>query len=134
MFYLAIQIVLLLTLAALAGLAVGWWLHQKVSAPPTFGKESDENPFDARFRLEQCHRDNATLRRELKEAEERTEKLTARLENSSQQDNDVLERLETAEIRVQALMEDLQMRDDTIAVLEHELEDLRRQVSKPASQ
>lgn len=130
MFYLAIQIALLLTLAALAGLAVGWWLRQKVSTPPTFGKESEENPFDARLRLEQCHRDNASLRRELKEAEERAEKLSARLENSSQQESDLLERLETYEVRLQALMEDLQMRDDTIAVLEHELEDLRRQVNK----
>lgn len=134
MFYLAIQIALLLTLAVLTGLAVGWWLRQKVSTPPTLGRENEENPFDARFRLEQCHRDNATLRRELKEAEERAEKLTIRLENSSQQDSDVLEKLETYEIRVQALMEDLQMRDDTIAVLEHELEDLRREVSKTASQ
>jgi len=37
----------------------------------------------------------------------------------------VLERLETYEIRVQALLEDLQMRDDTIAVLENELEQMR---------
>ena len=75
--------------------------------------------------LEQCHRDNATLRRDLKEAEERAEKLHTRMENSSHQDSDMLERLEMYEIRVQALMDDLQMRDDTIAVLEHELEQIR---------
>ncbi len=125
MFYLTIQIAFLLTIAALIGLAVGWWVCGKMAHTRTQALEASDNPFDARFRLEQCHRDNANLRRELKETEERAEKLNARLDNSSQQDNDVLERLETYEIRVQALMEDLQMRDDTIAVLEHELEQIR---------
>lgn len=125
MFYLTLQIAFLLTIAVLAGLALGWWIRGKATQALMPGKDSGENPFDARFRLEQCHRDNATLRRELKEAEDRAEKLNTRLEHSSQQDSDVLERLETYEIRLQALMEDLQMRDDTIAVLEHELEGLR---------
>jgi sulfur carrier protein ThiS len=76
--------------------------------------------------LEQCHRDNATLRRDLKEAEDKLEKLQVRMENTENTDGDMLEKLETAEIRVQALLEDLQMRDDTIAVLENELELLRQ--------
>ena len=126
MFYLVSQIALILAVAVLAGLGVGWWVRGLL---PTGGRLSaktlPDDPFDARFRLEQCHRDNATLRRDLKEAQELTEKLQTRIENSSQQDGDVLERLETYEIRVQALMEDLQMRDDTLAVLEHELEQIR---------
>lgn len=127
MFYLTIQIAFLLAIAVLAGLGIGWWLHGKMSQSQGLGKElPGENPFDARFRLEQCHRDNATLRRELKEAEDRADKLNIRLENLSQHDTDVLERLETDEIRIQALMEDLQMRDDTIAVLEQELEEMRQ--------
>ena len=126
MLYLTIQIAFLLTIASLIGLGIGWWLCNKTTQTrSTRMPETSDNPFDARFRLEQCHRDNATLRRDLKEAEERTEKLQARLENSSQQESDVLERLEMYEIRVQALMADLQMRDDTIAVLEHELEQIR---------
>lgn len=126
MLYLTIQIAFLLTISSLIGLGIGWWLCNKTTQTrSTRMPETSDNPFDARFRLEQCHRDNATLRRDLKEAEERTEKLQARLENSSQQESDVLERLEMYEIRVQALMDDLQMRDDTIAVLEHELEQIR---------
>ncbi len=125
MFYLTIQIALLLALAVVSGLAIGWWAGNKTAQSHTLAPETAADPFDARFRLEQCHRENATLRRDLKEAEERAEKLTARLENSTQPDDDVLERLETYEIRVQALLEDLQMRDDTIAVLENELEQMR---------
>ncbi|UOG92734.1 MAG: hypothetical protein L3K52_03150 [Candidatus Thiothrix sulfatifontis] len=125
MFYLTIQIALLLALAVVSGLAIGWWAGNKTAQSHTLAPETVDDPFDARFRLEQCHRENATLRRDLKEAEERAEKLTARLENSTQPDDDVLERLETYEIRVQALLEDLQMRDDTIAVLENELEQMR---------
>ena len=106
MLYLTIQIAFLLTIASLIGLGIGWWLCNKTTQTrSTRMPETSDNPFDARFRLEQCHRDNATLRRDLKEAEERTEKLQARLENSSQQESDVLERLEMYEIRVQALMD-----------------------------
>jgi chromosome segregation ATPase len=125
MFYLTLQIAFLLTIAVLIGLALGWWVRSKTTQSHSLTQETSDNPFDARFRLEQCHRDNAALRRDLKEAEERAEKLSTRMENSTQQDTDVLERLETYEIRLQALMEDLQMRDDTIAVLEHELEQIR---------
>ncbi|SDZ93358.1 hypothetical protein SAMN05660964_00555 [Thiothrix caldifontis] len=127
MFYLTIQIAFLLTLAIFIGVAIGWWVANKIKQSPTLPQETSDNPFDARFRLEQCHRENATLRRDLKETEERAEKLNARLDNSTQHDDNVLERLETYEIRLEALMEDLQMRDDTIAVLEQELEQLRDQ-------
>ena len=125
MFYLILQIAFILAIATLAGLGAGWWLRGKTGDVTSALREPPEDPFDARFRLEQCHRDNATLRRELKEAEKLAEKLQHRLENTSNSDADVLERLEAYEIRVQALMEDLQMRDDTIAVLERELEEAR---------
>ena len=122
MFYLVSQIALILAVAMLAGLGVGWWVRGLL---PTGGRLSaktlPDDPFDARFRLEQCHRDNSALRRDLKEAEAQVEKLQGRLENAETSDGDVQERLETAEIRVQALMEDLQLRDDTVAALEQEL-------------
>ncbi len=128
MTYLILQIAFILAVATLAGLSVGWWLRGKTEVGgPHLLRDASEDPFDARFRLEQCHRDNATLRRDLKEAEELTEKLQHRLENTSDSQTDVLERLEAYETRVQALMDDLQMRDDTIAVLERELEDARTQ-------
>lgn len=126
MLYLITQIVLILIIAVLAGLWIGWWTRGKLpDASFPAAKELPDNPFESRFRLEQCHRDNAALRRDLKEAEDQVEKLRARMENTESTDGDVLEKLETAEIRVQALMEDLQLRDDTIAALEHELESLR---------
>ncbi|MBU0654143.1 MAG: hypothetical protein KJ914_03310 [Gammaproteobacteria bacterium] len=128
MIYLILQIAFILGLAAVAGVGVGWWVRGRAAGGGGGARgvrELPDNPFDARFRLEQCHRDNSALRRELKEVEERAEKLQARFETAEQMDDDVMERLESAEIRVQALMEDLQMRDDTIEALERELEALR---------
>lgn len=122
MIYLIIQIAFILGVALLAGLAIGWWGHGKITTTQPALREVADDPFDARFRLEQCHRDNAALRRDLKDTEERVEKLQARLANAETSDGDVLEQLEIYKIRVQALMEDLQMRDDTVAVLERELE------------
>jgi septal ring factor EnvC (AmiA/AmiB activator) len=127
MLYLILQISFIASLAVLIGIMVGWWGRSKAGKAMLLPHESPEDPFDARFRLEQCHRDNAALRRDLKDAEERAEKLQARLDNTANTESDVLERLETYEIRLQALMEDLQMRDDTIAVLEKELEELRNE-------
>lgn len=127
MLYLILQISFIALLAVLIGIAVGWWGRNKAGKAMLLPNECPEDPFDARFRLEQCHRDNAAIRRDLKETEERAEKLQARLDNAADTESDVLERLETYEIRVQALMEDLQMRDDTIAVLEKELEDMRNE-------
>jgi chromosome segregation ATPase len=122
MFYLVSQIALILVIAVLAGLAVGWWVRGWLPTGGSFAvKTLPDDPFDARFRLEQCHRDNSALRRDLKEAEAQVEKLKGRLENAETSDGDVQERLEIAEVRVQALLEDLQLRDDTVAALEQEL-------------
>lgn len=127
MIYLMSQIAFILALAAVAGVGVGWWVRGRVGDRGNVSgiKELPDNPFDARFRLEQCHRDNSALRRELKEMEALAEKLQSRMETTKQADDDIMERLEASEIRVQALLEDLQMRDDTIEVLEKELEALR---------
>lgn len=125
MFYLAGQILLVVAFAAFTGLVLGWWSRslmtdgqdQMMPAP------EEVDPFGARSRLEQCHRDNAELRRELKDAQEQLEQLQKTSDLS--QDDNVMDRLQTSELRVTALMEDLQSRDDTIAVLETELEKLR---------
>lgn len=125
MIYLIIQIAFILGVALLAGLAIGWWGRGQAATDQPALRDVADDPFDARFRLEQCHRDNAALRRDLKDTEERVEKLQARLANAETSDGEVLEQLEIYKIRVQALMEDLQMRDDTVAVLERELETSR---------
>lgn len=129
MFYLITQIAVIVAIAVVAGLMIGWWTRGKLPGGASgilSVKTLQNDPFDARFRLEQCHRDNSALRRELKEAESKVEKFQARIDNADNSDSDMLERLETAEIRSHALLEDLQLRDDTIAALERELESLRR--------
>lgn len=128
MFYLLTQVAVIIAAAVVAGLIIGWWTRGKVPGGTKgilSAKNLPDDPFDARFRLEQCHRDNSALRRDLKESESKLEKLQGRLENADNTENDMLERMETAEIRAQALLDDLQLRDDTIAVLERELELLR---------
>ena len=124
MLYLTGQIFLVVALAAFIGLILGWWSRglmtdiQEENTPT-----EDVDPFGARSRLEQCHRDNSELRRELKDTQEQLEQLKKSADLA--QDKDIMDRLQTAESRVEALMEDLQSRDDTIAVLETELEKLR---------
>ena len=125
MLYLIVQIAFFLLIAVAAGLSIGWWIRSAmVNHLPN--QDVLDDPFDARFRLEQCHRDNAALRRDLKEAGERADKLQSRLDHIENLDTDSLEQQEAYEIRIQALLEDLQLRDDTIAGLEHELGSYRR--------
>lgn len=124
MLYLTGQILIIVGLAAFVGLALGWWsrgLMTDIHEENTLTGEVD--PFGARSRLEQCHRDNAEIRRELQDAQEQVKQLQQAADLA--QDKDMMDRLQTAESRVEALMEDLQSRDDTIAVLENELEKLR---------
>lgn len=126
MFYLITQMAFFLIVAVLAGLAAGWWIRSKTVPDKLPGTDAADDPFDARFRLEQCHRDNAALRRSLKDNEAQLEKANQRLKHSEKKDgdDDIMERLDTCEIRVQALLEDLQVRDDTIAAMEKELAEL----------
>lgn len=91
--------------------------------PQATESESETDPFGARSRLEQCHRDNAALRRDLRETEEQLEQMQKAKELT--REGDMVGRLQAAEVRTQALLDDLQVRDDTIAVLEKELDALR---------
>jgi len=126
MFYLVSQVALLLLVAVVAGVLLGWWFH-RVAVDVVAGDDEVHGSdfFDARSRLEQCHRDNATLRRELQDANGQIQQFSKRLDNASGDEQGTLARLEAAEAKAVALMEDLQLRDDTIAVLERELEQLR---------
>ncbi|MFZ1387394.1 MAG: hypothetical protein WBP46_12480 [Thiolinea sp.] len=91
--------------------------------PQATDNQEESDPFGARSRLEQCHRDNAALRRDLRETEEQLEQMQKAKELT--REGDMVGRLQAAEVRTQALLDDLQVRDDTIAVLERELDALR---------
>ncbi|PIE01358.1 MAG: hypothetical protein CSA79_00590 [Thiothrix nivea] len=121
------QILLVIVLATLLGLFLGWWsrgLMADIQTEEAYNSFDEVDPFGARSRLEQCHRDNAELRRDLKELEEQLEQME-RAEHLGQEESALLEQLQAAELRANALMEDIQARDDTIAILEGELEKLR---------
>lgn len=127
MLYLTMQILLVIVVATLLGLFLGWWsrgLMADIQPEEGYTSAGEADPFGARSRLEQCHRDNAELRRDLKELEEQLEQME-RVENLGREESALLEQLQAAELRAEALMEDIQARDDTIAILEGELEKLR---------
>lgn len=129
MFYLTMQILLIIILATLLGLGLGWWsrgLMADIRKEESDNAKNEEeiDPFAARSRLEQCHNDNAGLRRDLKELEEQLENFE-RVQQHSREDGNLLEQIKSSELRAEALMADIQERDDTIAILESELEKLR---------
>lgn len=128
MFYLTMQILLVVILATLLGLGLGWWSRGLMAdirkEESNTNSEEEIDPFAARARLEQCHNDNAGLRRDLKELEAQLENFE-RAKHLNQEDSDLLEQIKAAELRTEALMADIQQRDDTIAILESELEKLR---------
>ncbi|MFZ1570245.1 MAG: hypothetical protein WAT29_15625 [Thiolinea sp.] len=125
MLYLIGQILVIVLVATFAGLGLGWWSRGLMAdlRPQATESESETDPFGARSRLEQCHRDNAALRRDLRETEEQLEQMQKAKELT--REGDMVGRLQAAEVRTQALLDDLQVRDDTIAVLEKELDALR---------
>lgn len=127
MLYLIGQILVIVLVATFAGLGLGWWSRGLMAdlRPQANNTQEETDPFGARSRLEQCHRDNAALRRDLRETEEQLEQLRKAKELT--REGDMVGRLQAAEGRVQALLDDLQVRDDTIAVLEKELDALRAQ-------
>jgi len=123
--YLIGQILVIVLVATFAGLGLGWWSRGLMAdlRPQAPQNEEESDPFGARSRLEQCHRDNAALRRDLRETQDQLEQVQKTKELT--REGDMVGRLQTAEVRVQALLDDLQVRDDTIAVLEKELDALR---------
>lgn len=125
MLYLIGQILVIVLVATFAGLGLGWWSRGLMAdlRPQATDNQEESDPFGARSRLEQCHRDNAALRRDLRETEEQLEQMQKAKELT--REGDMVGRLQAAEVRTQALLDDLQVRDDTIAVLERELDALR---------
>ncbi len=131
MFYLVSQMALFLVLAAIAGVGVGWWLYY-LRYQPQFvdGNESaspgsreqqqdrqrEDDIFAIKRRLDQCFDENAKLRRDLKSAQ----KASVHAGNGSDTTTDA-----ALQDKFKVLLEDLQLRDDTILALEKELERMR---------
>lgn len=119
MVYLITQIALFLLLAVLMGLFIGWWFWAR-GEQPVAESSNDIEVIESKRRLDQCHRENAKLRREGKQYKDDLDRLNARI--AMDDDGDLAAKLDVANAKIQALMEDVQMREDTIAVLEKEIE------------
>ncbi len=120
--YLVLQMALYLILAALAGVGVGWWFNhlrnrsQAVELQTIQSIDENEDAFSIKNRLDKCFDDNAQLRRELKLSNEQLQKMSkSNIPEPAGSKNTLLE-------KIQVLMDDLQLRDDTILALEKELE------------
>lgn len=115
MTYLVIEIALFLLIAVVLGVLVGWWLGKRNKhVAPSY--DSDIEVLEGKRRLDRCHREKVVLRRERKQYKEELEKLN---KQKSMGDNDnLIATLDAANAQIQALMDDVQMRDDMITALE----------------
>lgn len=128
MIYLASQMALFLVLAALTGVIVGWWSNRlrnratvATQTVEHVDEPTEEDVFAIKKRLDKCFDDNAKLRRDLKANNQQVEVLSKKQENI---DGSVS--VDHLNDKIVVLMDDLQMRDDTILVLERELEATRK--------
>ncbi|HIQ14466.1 MAG TPA: hypothetical protein EYH38_02695 [Leucothrix sp.] len=118
MLYLVSQMILFLIIAVLFGLFVGWLFFRVFSNNQAFYNEavSDEDIAAIKHRLDTCFDENVVLRRDLKSSQDKLSKLNTDSKSPSQ--NSISELKE----KVKVLLEDLQLRDDTILVLEQTIE------------
>ncbi len=115
MIFLIIQIAFFLLLATLIGIGLGWWFAKNKNNDK-FLYDKDVAMIENKRRLDQCHKENAKLRREAKQYKEQLEKVEAQVKMSN--DVNLAEKLEVANARIQALMDEVQIRDDMISALE----------------
>ena len=128
MLYLAIQMAFLLLVSALIGVAIGWWA-KRVSQPSIDtpedsiveldNTEMDDDVYALKNRLDKCFDENASLHRDVKTKETQLKRLNARSESIEGIPSDASS--EALRDQVTALMDDLQLRDDTILTLEKEI-------------
>jgi succinate dehydrogenase/fumarate reductase flavoprotein subunit len=129
MLYLAMQMAFLLLVSALIGITIGWWA-KRVSQVPAIdaGEESvvepdntemDDDIYALKNRLDKCFDENASLHRDVKAKETQLRRLNARSEPVEGISSDASS--EALRDKVIALMDDLQLRDDTILALEKEI-------------
>lgn len=128
MIYLASQMALFLVLAALTGVIVGWWSNQLRNRATIASRVAEhvdeptsEDIFAIKSRLDKCFDDNAKLRRDLKSSNNKLQKLS-----NSHGGTDGSASANHLSDKIVVLMDDLQLRDDTILVLEKELETARK--------
>ena len=128
MLYLVSQMILFLSIAVLFGLFVGWLFFRVFSNNQAFYNEavSDEDIVAIKHRLDTCFDENVVLRRDLKSSQDKLSKLNTDSKSPSQ--NSISELKE----KVKVLLEDLQLRDDTILVLEQTIEKQQKGSSKGA--
>ena len=121
MIYLALEMAVFLILAALAGLVLGWWANYLRTKNNKVNLEEfvEEDLFAIKNRLDQCFDDNTKLRRDLKSSNQKLEKVS---KPKSQNDSAPKSNLSD---KIKVLMDDLQLRDDTILALEIELKSIR---------
>ncbi len=120
MFFLILQMAFLLVIALSIGVILGWWLNKLktrqsiANATPTLDATQGQQ-LALKNQLNKCFEDNATLRRELKAAEENlTKTVTPKVDKKSQD--------HTLQEKFNVLLDDLQLRDDTISSLTAELQ------------
>lgn len=135
MLYLAIQMAFLLLVSALVGVFIGWWAKRVSQKPNNAGTEesvvldtieTDDDVYTLKSRLDKCFDENASLRRDVKVKQTQLNRLNIRygqVNDANDSSNDTS--LDLLHDKVTALMDDLQLRDDTILALEKEIEAMK---------
>lgn len=122
MLYLASQMVLFLSIAVFLGLFVGWWFFRVYANNQSLHHEvvSGGDIVAVKHRLDNCFDENVVLRRDLKVSQDKLSRLNV-------DDNDLSQQDTKAELyeKIKVLLDDLQLRDDTILVLEQTIEQQR---------
>ncbi len=125
MFFLILQMAFLLIIALFIGVILGWWLNKLkikqsiADANPTIDATQGEQ-LALKSQLNKCLDENSMLRRDLKMAKDNLIKGKTNDEGSNNQaeNNNLAEKFNV-------LMDDLQIRDDTISSLCKEIKQLK---------
>lgn len=117
MVYLITQITLFIFIAAALGVILGWWFWGKKAIT---GIPLDEESIETKRKLEQCRRESAALRREAKAQQETIDRFSR--QKVELNDESIAAQLESAQARIQALLDEVQLRDDTIHALQKQIQ------------
>lgn len=134
MLYLAIQMAFLLLVSALVGVIIGWWA-KRVSQPSreeleealaSDAMQTNDEIYTLKHKLDKCLDENASLRRDVKTKQTQLNRLNTRYGQSAEDNDDSgTTSVDALYDKVKALMDDLQLRDDTILALEKEIEAMK---------
>ncbi|MGV6810587.1 MAG: hypothetical protein ACWA5U_12015 [bacterium] len=118
MIYLVAQISLFILIATLLGALLGWWFRGRKQGE--IRSSFDEHSLEDKRRLEQCRREAAALRREAKAQQEMIDRFSRHKGSAtrSHDDSHLRTQLENAQAQIMVLMEEVQLRDDTIIALQ----------------